>query len=1152
MKIELILLMAASGITASAQGLTAAAPATSPTQAVLAYRAPDSNPCGIEVSESPTYYPLVHDVNSILFPGSNLDSRAGALSAGLTRIVVVGARVNAVAADGRTYSRALQQNTVHYYRITCSSQTAAGTFTTKVLPFGATYQDLLPLKGDGTYNWPSTSATDRTETIVDSQTGVLIRRVNLPSDNAPSSAPFPQSGGFDIFCNNALTPQGNWLCAAPDYAQGIYNNLYSINPTTGAAAFLGYAAWQPANVDPNGASLYGILGGVGAMWDYSVGNVAYKPYTVIAFSVTPITIPTILPALVTLTVSQSHLSYLTVGRKITVADGNNPATNYMSGTVSSYAGTTLVVNVTGTHGSGTISSWALPYRNSIVKYTYTGGDIAENAPVQAASTVVDMLGSTAGSPGYNLTDLAYAFNNNFDESLFQNCQFVTFQSHYFLFTCYRNNNNSQDSYSWNGAYDIGNGLPLGRGGDGHVVALTRMWANSGSRWCGNHTNDYLGNVAIMGNAGSNLNDGAVGLGPYQTALSANVPPAVGAVSTTGTLNGTTSVTLAGNPGVTVGQSVFGNGVPFGATVRSISGVDLQLSTAAAITASSVVLTFGSLTTISVTSSWNAAWGPIPPGYAPGEPVSQYPDNFLQTAQPGDMFQIDAENVMLYAKNSSTSWTIMRGIIASYTGVGGIAHSSGAAVRASCQSANNVETAGGGYVWWDFVGSPDGSDPAYYAMNFGSHPVSRGMYTVDSSDYVFRTGVVTDRTAWGINPQGRITTTPTFAGHVAAGTGNSFQKHPSMASGSDYSVFDHPYWVGTSLYSAQSSTAVSPIMGTLYQYNYPTGGNYSAGLFTRPDIEAKYFPTVLKTYQHSFVDVSGPGSVISGGSADNWKYCIAHVAGECVGGSVAGNIYFNHPSLSMLSPWCTGGENGTSAMDICIGSFWPGGLAAMQYKIVNDTTGGSSYRPLTRSFESFEQPGAAGTLSDNLKLTYDGNWALLFLVDNTTIPNQASRIFALKVPPNAVSDGIDRSTFVPAVVPIVAPGNSGIEFARVKFGYAEQGSAASYFCTSRREPCVAVSATVDPTNPFSYLSSDTYRPTPCSYRCSISIPVYPLHTAYYSVEFLDSLGNVVATTQGVAMENTVVSEVFESTLTFRGHIPTLPRGDVIFRGGVGRR
>ena len=198
---------------------------------------------------------------------------------------------------------------------------------------------------------------------------------------------------------------------------------------------------------------------------------------------------------------------------------------------------------------------------------------------------------------------------------------------------------------------------------------------------------------------------------------------------------------------------------------------------------------------------------------------------------------------------------------------------------------------GGYLWWDFVASPDGSNPADFQIQFGSHPVSRGNYRVDSG-WPYRTGVPTDHTTWGQAPGSQVQSHVVFATAKAAGDGNSFQKHVSMPSFGGSTFFDQNYWVGTSLYCAQNLSCVTNITGTLYQYHYETSTNYQAGVV----MARKMFPTVAKTAGRSFQDVSGPGSVLGGTSGDNYKYCVALLANECVGGSTPGNIYFNYPAL----------------------------------------------------------------------------------------------------------------------------------------------------------------------------------------------------------------------------------------------------------------
>jgi hypothetical protein len=57
---------------------------TTNTQAVLTYTAPDSNPCQLQVSESSGLSPVVHDVDTALFSGSNSDSRSATVVTGTT------------------------------------------------------------------------------------------------------------------------------------------------------------------------------------------------------------------------------------------------------------------------------------------------------------------------------------------------------------------------------------------------------------------------------------------------------------------------------------------------------------------------------------------------------------------------------------------------------------------------------------------------------------------------------------------------------------------------------------------------------------------------------------------------------------------------------------------------------------------------------------------------------------------------------------------------------------------------------------------------------------------------------------------------------------------------------------------------------------
>lgn len=160
---------------------------TTNTQAILSFSSTAAS-CTIEVSESPTYSPLVHDIDGSLFTGANADT-GNANIVGNRRVWVIG-KTNtfgsmlgvAAALDGNNDSRALQQATEHYYRVTCGSDTGEGTFTTRPVPLGNTY---VPNQiSDGLGNWlqPTLSYTDRAQVVIDPITGVALRRVVMQGD----------------------------------------------------------------------------------------------------------------------------------------------------------------------------------------------------------------------------------------------------------------------------------------------------------------------------------------------------------------------------------------------------------------------------------------------------------------------------------------------------------------------------------------------------------------------------------------------------------------------------------------------------------------------------------------------------------------------------------------------------------------------------------------------------------------------------------------------------------------------------------------------------------------------------------------------------------------------------------------------------------
>jgi hypothetical protein len=1227
--------LAAAAITnVSVQGTTA-------TQAILRYTAPDTGACTVEVSESSSFTPLVHDADAQLFPGSNLDSRSESAANGPERVFVIGKRRAEKAVNGKWYSRALQAYTAHYYRITCGAGQATGSFFTTNIALGNTYNEELPPDPNagsagyyvpaGLYAWPEfldwDKTTGRSETVIDPLTGMLLKRVamprDLPTENFPAgdhgfvtvidrdgawtnkdavkgddgaSASFSGSGrnwlllrdeslAFpDIYQLESMTfSVKGWCggaCAGEDAkiqacitANGVScwpneSNVLDIalgtTPNPSAFVVAGtqtpiMASWTPAGYQPLTRTDAEGRGGIvnvdtagNVSGDYFYPNWTAGSQITIAGSTCAITAVknpkalTINPASCApaLSLPQTGAAYAAGNfgimiRKKTASTGTiniqyakytlaeSAYFTWPSGGSANLCSDTLTQNtVTGGLGyrcvfGGILAYWinkdtgdgnylgaymmpweAGPYgwdsrfcntasitlhgtgptdpeKFYCATWDHSGREVvlgcylvSSNQQGSLGTWCVPVTNSAAGRDFVTLVqEFTAGYTPSFDAAKFGGCSITGLQNGRLVMGCPRS---YQDTIAWTVVFDpdkVGTGPGcVGSGAPGCVVAAATTWAIAPARWCVNHVLNWVGDAdtAVVGGKYLGGEPMIPGGGPYLSTL------------VSGWLGATPSI-AAGTGSCPAGSK--------GCDIVTVDGEPCD---------------------------------PSPGAGEGGNCPKNRAQEYLQDASAGDIFTASpglTEYVRLISKNGY-NWQVERGI--GWPGVQ--SHTGSVTLSAYCMS-QRLDVGASSWMWaWDYLADPHGlnaTGATIRAVYDYDHAVmgpdvivgAAPSYETQGSGYAVLDGP-------GFGPPNKfVSSAPAFAGTRGVTAYIEMSQDHASRSQRKAPPAEKKWFLDQRQLSGPGPSLVDramPVSGQLYKFASQTSDGDNLTQIGGPaaflgGVNRKKQPTMAFCGNQALADASSPakGNVISDGPANAYQYCVARGSGECRAGSTRGDIYLNCPYMASRPDGTYGCYYAIGDDDMCVYNTGAYLNVAAQIGYQYSDAAGALGRRLTYGLTRYR----LSNVNANARTLPDGSWLLLW---GLGMNGSLSAVLAGKMPPFPAVDTVDRTTFLPMVLNLTPPASAGVDNAIVEFGYAENGPPGQSYCTSRREACVAASATVAD-NPFQFPSDGTdgteagIQGMSCATGCSIAIPALPQRILYYRVKYRDHNNNVVAET-----------------------------------------
>jgi hypothetical protein len=415
----------------------------------------------------------------------------------------------------------------------------------------------------------------------------------------------------------------------------------------------------------------------------------------------------------------------------------------------------------------------------------------------------------------------------------------------------------------------------------------------------------------------------------------------------------------------------------------------------------------------------------------------------------------------------------------------------------------------GSAWWMDVDDPTTGWYADHArirtshMDFG--PDDRGTITQSPVDGVRRDPVTAPR--YGADLDFTIVAANGFAS--ASGYTGSLQGYPSRRQTTEAPILERAWAFDYRHTNGGLGTGPEVAGGPHGSYTVDesaVGGMADVYRITPSwAIDRKRMPLSAWAGRNLLRDISGPASTMT--AEQDYTYCIAERANECVAGSSAGFVYINVPFASTNG--CYGNQTQTN-YPCLIPQI---AVANHGYQVL-----GEQYSPFSANqraiTSSFNGPGMHYVYTSLRSMPN----AAFALTHANLLDNLRHEVILLKLPPSPPRDSIKRTTWMP--YPVTLPARPG-EVA-VKFGYLEHGTSSQYHCTTRQEACLAVTSTITEATPFVWehavAGSDQTPGLTCTSGCTIPIPAVSGRVLYYEAFDVDTATGAltaIAGTKGIA-------------------------------------